>query len=59
MFFIFKAYVSYMSVLSVDATHNNPVLNVFIYLLSLEVQAKAQYTIKQELEHSPGKDNFN
>ena len=47
-----------MAVLSVDATHNNPVLNVFIYLLSLEVQAKAQSTLRQELQHSSGKHKY-
>ena len=31
-----------------DATHNNPVLNVFIYLLHSEIQAKAEYTLIQE-----------
>lgn len=44
-----------MSVLSVDATHNNPVLNVFIYLLSLNVEAKAQSTLIQQPLHSSGK----
>ena len=47
-----------MAVLSVDATHNNPVLNVFIYLLSLEVQAKAQSTFRQELQQSSGKHEY-
>ena len=37
-----------MSVVSVDATHNNPVLNVFIYLLCWEIQPKAQSTLIQE-----------
>ena len=44
-----------MSVLSVDATHNNPVLNVFIYLLSWEVQ---QSSFRQELQHSSGKHSY-
>ena len=43
-----------MSVVSVDATHNNPVLNVFIYLLYLENQAKEHCTLTQE-EESSGK----
>jgi len=51
----FKAYVSYTSVVSVDATHNNPVLNVFIYLLFLEAKVKAQSAVAQELHHSSGK----
>ena len=28
------AYVSYTAILKVDATYNNPVMNVFIYLVS-------------------------
>ena len=41
-----------MSVVWVDATHNNPVLNVFIYLLCWEVQPKAQSTLIQEEQPS-------
>ena len=37
-----------------DATHNNPVLNVFICLLYSEIQAKAQSTLTQE-EQPTGK----
>ena len=44
-----------MSVLSVDANHNNPVLNVFIYFVSLEVQTKARSSFIQELQESSGK----
>ena len=28
------AYASYAAILKVDATYNNPVMNVFIYLMS-------------------------
>ena len=37
-----------MSAVRVDATHNNPVLNVFICLLYWEIQPKAQSTLIQE-----------
>ena len=43
----FEAHISYQSVLIVDATHNNPVLNVFIYLLSLELQ-NSVHSIQEE-----------
>ena len=35
------AYVSYMAILKVDATYNNPVMNVFIYLVSHVAEAKS------------------
>ena len=41
-----------MSVVSVDATHNNPVLNAFIWILYSENQAKPQSTLIQDEQHS-------
>ena len=41
-----------MSVVTVDATHNNPVLNVFIWILCSENQAKPQPTLIQDEQHS-------
>ena len=35
-----------------DATHNNPVLNVFIWILYSENQAKPQSTLIQDEQHS-------
>ena len=35
------AYVSYTAILKVDATYNNPVMNVFIYLVSHVAEAKS------------------
>ena len=35
------AYVSYTSILKVDATYNNPAMNVFIYLVSHVAEAKS------------------
>ena len=37
-----------MSVVTVDATHNNPVLNVFIWILYSVNQAKPQSTLIQD-----------
>ena len=35
------AYVSYAAILKVDATYNNPVMNVFVYLVSHVAEAKS------------------
>ena len=37
----------------VDSIHNNPVMNVFIYLLSVVAEAKAKST-EQEFQDSSG-----
>ena len=34
------AYVSYTAILKLDATYNNPVMNVFVYLMSGITEAK-------------------
>lgn len=35
------AYVSYTAILKMDATYNNPVMNVFVYLMTQLAEAKS------------------
>ena len=46
------AYASYTALLKVDATHNNPVMNAFICLLSHVAEVKAQSNARNELHSS-------
>ena len=38
--YIFVGYIAYLSAVRVDAAHNNPVINVFVYLLIEAKKAK-------------------
>ena len=50
---IFTGHLSYTSLVVVDSIHNNPVMNVFVYLLSVTAEAKAKST-EQEFQDSSG-----
>ena len=39
----------------VDSIHNNPVMNVFVYLLSLSAERAKRKPVEQQLQHSSGK----
>ncbi|XP_065912813.1 stimulated by retinoic acid gene 6 protein-like [Dysidea avara] len=47
-----KGYLAYTGLVVVDSIHNNPVMNVFVYLLSLSAERAKRKPVEQQLQHS-------
>jgi len=52
---IVTGHLSYTGFVLVDSIHNNPVMNVFIYLLCVTAEAKSTSSREQEFQDSSGR----
>ena len=55
--YVSTGYISYTGLVVVDSIHNNPVLNVFVYLMSLATEKAKRIPVEQQLQHSSSEYN--
>jgi len=50
--YVSAGYIAYTGLVVVDSIHNNPVMNVFVYLMSLAAEKAKHIPVEEQLQHS-------